>query len=167
MTNIRRFHRIHDVVFLTHVTFNRAPILIENADLLYRAIDRHREIWPFELIAWAILPDHVHMLVDIERSELSSLMRKIKLTFSEMYRRRMELDSGRVWQNRFWDHIIRDAQDMNRHIDYIHYNPVKHRMVTGPFDYEYSSAREFLSRGYYAKEWGRHIEIDMSVVHGE
>jgi putative transposase len=61
---------------------------------------------------------------------------------------------GRVWHNRFWDHVIRNQEDLNRHVDYIHYNPVRHGMVSRPFLYEFSSARNWLSRGYYQEDWG-------------
>lgn len=61
---------------------------------------------------------------------------------------------GKIWQNRFWDHIIRDQDDMNRHLDYIHYNPVKHGLVDDPFLYEYSSLNLFYKHGYYQRDWG-------------
>jgi putative transposase len=59
-----------------------------------------------------------------------------------------------VWQNRFWDHIIRDQEDMNRHIDYVHYNPVKHGMVTDPSRYDDSSFSAYVREGCYQSDWG-------------
>jgi len=59
-----------------------------------------------------------------------------------------------LWQRRFWDHIIRDEDDLKMHVDYIHYNPVKHGLVARPEDYPYSSYRYWFERGYYEEEWG-------------
>ena len=61
---------------------------------------------------------------------------------------------GRVWQNRFWDHVIRDEDDFDRHLDYIHRNSVKHGFSSGPFDWSYSSFRKFHEMGIYEGDWG-------------
>ncbi len=66
---------------------------------------------------------------------------------------------GRVWQHRFWDHIIRDDDDLNNHTDYIHYNPVKHGFVTSPFDWPHSSIHRFLEMGNYTLDWGRREDV--------
>jgi len=66
----------------------------------------------------------------------------------------MNLASGRVWQNRFWDHIIRNQEDLNRHIDYIHFNPVKHGFVKSPFDWSHSSIHKYHAEGFYTRGWG-------------
>jgi putative transposase len=76
------------------------------------------------------------------------------MSFAALYRKRANLRSARVWQNRFWDHIIRDMDDRNRHLDYIHYNPVKHGHVSSPFEWEYSSIHDFRKQGFYASDWG-------------
>ncbi|MEW6412910.1 MAG: transposase [Candidatus Zixiibacteriota bacterium] len=167
MTNIRRYHRKDDLIFLTHVTHERMPILLDNSDLLLDSLARHTKTWSAEVLAWVILPDHFHLLLDIRQSELSSLMRKVKLSFSAGYRIRQALDRGRVWQNRFYDHIIRDADDLNRHIDYIHYNPVKHGLVHKPIEYAASSLGDFSARGYYSRDWGEHFKIDTTIEYGE
>jgi putative transposase len=64
------------------------------------------------------------------------------------------MKSGQVWQNRFWDHILSDQEDLNRHIDYIHYNPVKHGLTDDPLEWEHSSFRVYRSRGFYSDGWG-------------
>jgi len=61
---------------------------------------------------------------------------------------------GRLWQHRFWDHIIRDAEDYKRHLDYIHYNPVRHGLVASPFEYGPSSLLKWARQGVYEKSWG-------------
>jgi putative transposase len=76
------------------------------------------------------------------------------MSFSALWLKRLGQKSGRVWQNRFWDHIIRDEKDWNCHVEYIHYNPVRHGLVTSPFEWKQSSIHEFYKRGFYARDWG-------------
>jgi putative transposase len=64
------------------------------------------------------------------------------------------LAGGRIWQRRFWDHIIRNEADLNRYIDYIHYNPVKHGFAQSPFSYLHTSIHEYQKEGYYQADWG-------------
>ena len=97
----------------------------------------------YENIAWALLPDHFHLLIDPKGNDLSVLMKKVKLSFSANYRKFKSIKSGKIWQNRFWDHIIRNEEDYNNHLNYIHYNPVEAGLVTRPEDYLYSSARDY------------------------
>lgn len=56
----------------------------------------------------------------------------------------------KFWQKRFWDHIIRDENDLENHIHYIHVNPQKHGYVDDPFEWKYSSISEWEKRGVYA-----------------
>ncbi|UCG62483.1 MAG: transposase [Candidatus Zixiibacteriota bacterium] len=167
MTNIRRYYKKGNVYFLTHVTYKRAPLLVDHNDLVWQAIERISQTSSFDLSAWVILPDHMHLLIDPGDEDLSLLMRRVKLSFSGLYRGRVGLYGGRVWQNRYWDHVIRDRDDMNRHIDYIHYNPVKHDLVGDPFQWKYSSIHDYYERGYYARGWGISREMDFVGEFGE
>jgi putative transposase len=72
-----------------------------------------------------------------------------------------------MWQNRFWEHVIRDQGDLNRHIDYIHYNPVHHGVVTDPFQYPDSSAKLWLEQGHYQRDWGVKEGISIEGSFGE
>jgi putative transposase len=152
---------------LTHVTVNRSPLLVTHVDLLWEAIIMHRARTPFDLIAWVILPDHMHLLVCAGEHDLSRLMRRIKLTFSARLRVRLRLAEGRVWQYRFWDRVMRDPEDIKRHIDYIHYNPVKHGYVSDPFRWEHSSLSEYFRSGYYQRDWGADEQVSISGEYGE
>nr|WP_198648808.1 hypothetical protein [Cyanothece sp. BG0011] len=60
-----------------------------------------------------------------------------------------------IWQRRFWEHLIRDEQDFINHVDYIHYNPVHHGLVSRPKHWEYSSFHRYVQRGVYDVDWGR------------
>jgi len=69
------------------------------------------------------------------------------------------------WQNRFWDHIIRNQDDINKHIDYIHYNPVKHGLTARPFSWEHSSIHEY--KDYYGADWGVEEKPEFGDEYGE
>ena len=58
-----------------------------------------------------------------------------------------------IWQRRFWEHLIRDDKDYERHVDYIHFNPVKHGFVKRPVDWEYSSIHRYIQQGVVASDW--------------
>jgi putative transposase len=167
MTNIRRYWQDGNICFLTNVTLGRKKILIKNIDLFKSAIRKIKTILPFNIIAWVILPDHFHFLIDPKGAAPSIIIKRIKLTFSMNYRKRMELRSGRIWQYRFWDHIIRNQDDMNKHTDYIHYNPVKHGLVKNPFDWKESSLGIFYKKGLYIGDWGVVDKIKLDGEFGE
>ena len=154
MTNIRRYLNPGNTYFLTHVTHERNQILVENFSLLWHAMNRFRRQTNFDPIAWVVLPDHFHIVIDPGRNNLSDLMRRIKLSFSTALRGSLRQRQGRVWQYRFWDHVIRDQVDLSTHSDYVHYNPVKHGLVGDPFEWQYSSLHEYSENGYYARDWG-------------
>jgi putative transposase len=59
-----------------------------------------------------------------------------------------------IWQRRYWEHAIRDEADLSRHIDYIHFNPVKHRLVTRACDWPHSSFHRYVTRGFLPADWG-------------
>jgi putative transposase len=160
MSNIRRHFRPNQIYFLTHVTYKRQPLLIDHFDLLASVTKEIREEFPFELIAWVILPDHCHVIIDPKNSRIPSLVRKIKLGFSGRLRHRLGIPNGRVWQNRYWDHVIRDEKDLRHHFDYIHFNPIKHGYVINPFEWRHSSALEYLRQGFYSRDWRPKAELD-------
>jgi putative transposase len=161
MSILRRYHREGNTYFITNVTYQRCPILTTAAPLIVRAIDLARVKKPFELLAWVILPDHFHLVIGPSAWDISRLLQAIKMSFGALYRQSMNVHSGRVWQNRFWDHIIRDQEDLNRHLDYVHYNPVKHGMAGSPIKWQWSSIHGYRRDGYYSEDWGSK-ELDWS-----
>jgi putative transposase len=165
MTNIRRYYKKGQVYFITCVTYNRERILIPDIDLFWESIQSTKSKLSFEIIAWVIIPDHFHMIIDPRVFNLSDIMKRIKLSFSKKYRFERKSATGRIWQNRFWDHIIRDQKDLNKHIDYIHYNPVKHNIVKSPLKYEYSSLSEY--KDFYEDDWGVKEKIEFDGDFGE
>ena len=108
--------------------------------------------------AWVILPDHFHIIINSQHIGISKLLHSFKRTYTWNYN--LNITSGRVWQNRFWDHLIRDELDLKHHLDYIHYNPVKHQFVDDPFKYRYSSIHDFQKKGIYQSDWGNGLEFE-------
>jgi putative transposase len=146
MKTLRRYNIRDAYYFITTVTFNREKILLQDIDLFWTCWNIPKPD------AWVILPDHFHIIIKIDDSNISDVMHRFKITYSRRFRQKY--GPGKVWQNRFWDHIIRNQDDMNRHLDYIHYNPVKHSIVKDPFKYEYSSLMAYYKAGYYERNWG-------------
>jgi len=143
------------------------PTLVDNFDLLWGSIEEKRCQHPFNLLAWVVLPDHMHILIDPLKNDLPNLMKRIKQSFSAKYRIQSRQKSGRIWQFRYWDHMIRNEKDLNRYFDYIHYNAVKHGLVDAPMDYSYSSFRDYAMQGYYDENWGIKTETDSNGQFGE
>ena len=62
-----------------------------------------------------------------------------------------------LWQRRYWEHVIRDERDLERPVNYIHFNPVKHRLVTRVADWPHSSFHRYVARGDLPEDWGGDI----------
>jgi putative transposase len=162
MTKLRRFNPEGHPCFITNVTYKRKPLLVFHADLLTKSFSDIQLRTSFEILAWVIMPDHFHFIINLQDEDLSSVMQRIKMSFGSVLRKKLGQHSGRIWQNGFWDHIIRDDKDMERHMDYIHFNPVKHGYVDTPFKWPHSSIHTYVDN--YPPDWG---EIDFSILDGE
>ena len=159
MKTLRRYHLDNRDYFITAVTFNREEILLRDIQLFWKCRVSSRPI------AWVILPDHFHITINTGDKGISTLIHSFKITYARRYRDKH--GPGRVWQNRFWDHLIRDQDDFNRHLDYIHYNPVKHGLTSDPFTYEYSSLNGYYQDGLYQRDWGVKTAMSFDEAFGE
>jgi len=100
------------------------------------------------------MPDHLHWLFEpAEDGDFSAIVSAFKRDVT--WRMKEAGTSGPLWQSRFYDHLIRDDTDFVRHLDYIHYNPVKHGLVTDAGGYPHSSLSSWIERGMYTRDWGR------------
>jgi putative transposase len=160
MHNVRRFYVPNAIVFLTLVTKNRQVLFDMNhphhVDMFFDKMRAVREFKPFKLLAYAFLPDHIHLLMQpAGEANFSSILQSVQRSYTFEYKDRYEIQGPlSLWQHRFWDHIIRDENDLNRHFDYTHWNAVKHRMVAKPEDWPYSSYLHWVERDYYEIGWG-------------
>ncbi len=163
MTEYRRYRVKGGTYFFTVNLEDRQQTLLTDriAELreAFRQVQHHH---PFTLDAVVILPDHLHSLWTLPEGDddFSLRWRQIKSAFSRALEsgervsrsRKMKGERG-VWQRRFWEHAIRDNADYTAHVDYIHYNPVKHGQVQQVFDWPYSSFHRFVERGVYPQDW--------------
>jgi putative transposase len=159
MSNYRRAGIPGGVFFFTVVTYRRREIFTNEAhvDALRRAFRQVRAIRPFDIDAVVILPDHLHCIWRLPEgdSDFSGRWREIKKAASRAIDPHSDAGNERkVWQRRFWEHAIRDEADWRRHMDYIHYNPVRHRYVSRPGDWPWSSFARCVARGWYDAAWG-------------
>ncbi len=159
MTEYRRLFIPGGSYFFTVVTYQRRPIFNQpqHVGLLRQAFKHVMESRPFTIDAIVILPNHLHCLWQLPENDddFSGRWREIKKYVSK----RIGADGKRprekdIWQRRFWEHAIRDENDWRRHVDYIHYNPVKHGLVTSPAQWPYSSFRKAVAAGWYDSYWG-------------
>jgi putative transposase len=154
--------------FFTVVTQDRRPILCTDLarPLLRSAIEVTRAERPFDLLAIVLLGDHLHAIWELPPgdADFSSRWAAIKARFTRNYlaaggtEAAVTADRARhrgrgVWQQRFYDHVIRDQDDLNRHLDYLHYNPVKHGVSSCPHAYVHSTFAKWVKRGAYESNW--------------
>ena len=143
-------------------------LLTENADALREAFRQVRRAHPFALDAVVVLPDHLHCLWTLPPGDSDYPMRwrLIKGRFSRalpagevVSQSRQRRGERGIWQRRYWEHAVRDERDFQCHLDYIHYNPVKHGHVSAPVDWPFSSFRRFVAAGFYERDWAASRDI--------
>lgn len=161
--------------FFTVVTEGRRPLLVENIERLRTAVRRVRERYPFAVEAMVVLPDHLHTLWRLPEgdSEYSLRWMVLKRVFSSGLPRQPtsvsqagKREKG-IWQRRFWEHSIRDVDDWRRHMDYIHFNAVKHGYADSPLAWPHSSFAHWVGRGLYELGWGGDAPAALPSVAGE
>lgn len=164
--NYKRLFLNNYPYFITVVTYQRNPILLNNIVLLRESFKHAKSKFNFYIEAIVILPDHFHLIIELDNSkEYSKVIGTIKSYFSKncdpkyyhfllQSQSRIEQNYKPVWQKRFYEHMVRDEKDFKLRLEYIHFNPVKHGLVRNAKDWEYSSFSKFVKRGWYDKEWG-------------
>jgi len=151
MPNYRR-HRLAAPVFVTLVAHRRLPWLTRHAAQLSASMHRTHARRPFRHLAHVVLPDHLHWLFEPDDGDFSAVVATFKRDVS--WALKADGLSMPLWQNRFYDHLIRNDDDLHRHLDYLHFNPVKHGHCAHPRDWPHSSFAAWQSRGAYADDWG-------------
>ena len=172
MPDYRRARTKGGTYFFTVVTHRRQPILTDEPirAALRESIENTRKRLPFEIVAWVLLPDHLHciwMLPDddadfdkrwgmIKRQVSQVCGLQYNLTEWQNASRRSRNETS-LWQRRYWEHQIRDETDLTRHIEYIHWNPVKHSLVRQVSDWPYSTFHKYVAQGIYPMDWAGNL----------
>lgn len=162
------------------VTFNRQPIFAKESfiRLLESCLNEVRENLPYMTDAMVILPDHLHTIWTLpdDDSDFSTRWNLVKGAFSRRYsgfrvsdvpESMLKKNEAGIWQRRFWEHVIYNQEDFNRHCDYIHYNPVKHGLVKSPAEWKHSSINDFIDAGKYSEGWGEDLPKGLSELNYE
>jgi len=163
MANYRRnFLAGGTYVFTVNLADRRLALLTEHIGLLRASFRSVRARRPFTIEAAVILPDHLHTIWTLPESDgdFAGRWRLIKSAFSHglpggeaiSVSRTAKRERG-IWQRRYWEHTVRDEDDFVRHLDYIHFNPVKHGHVARVHDWSYSSFHRWVRLGAYPKDW--------------
>jgi putative transposase len=145
--------------------------LIDHIDMLRSAFRAARQQHPFAIDAVVILPDHLHAVwtLPADDADFSGRWRRIKSNFTRRLvaagvsvERHLNGDYA-LWQRRYWEHTIRNERDFERHVDYVHFNPVKHGLVSRVRDWPHSSFHTYVRRGDLPMDWsGDVVESKMN-----
>jgi len=167
MPNYRRNYEVN-AYFFTVVTFNRLPLFATDrvVNLLQESWGIVGERFPFTTLAYCILPNHIHTIWTLPENDQNYSIRwkGIKSQFTKRYlakigpgeirsSSRINRGEAAIWQRRFWEHAIKNSEDLARHIDYIHFNPMKHGLAAEPGEWRWSSFSRFVDEGFYGPEW--------------
>ncbi len=124
---------------------------------------------PFNVDAIVILPDHIHSIWTLPENDadFSARWQLIKARFSRSIAGGEQISQSRsrrgergIWQRRFWEHVVRDERDFRAHMDYLHFNPVKHGHAASVREWPHSSFHRLVQKGFYAADWGDAGEIE-------
>jgi len=147
MPNYRRNYVPGGTYFFTLVTFQRRKYFDtpHKLDLLHSKIRQVQSYKPFDLLAYCLLPDHIHLLIELpeEDCNFSIRMREIKRLTTLWMKRETLGNVDPIWQDKYWEHTIRNEKDLQTHFDYIHYNPIKHGLAETYDSWEWSSFKDY------------------------
>jgi putative transposase len=163
MTNYRRSRTSGSTFFFTvNLADRRSDLLIRRIDALREAFHAVKAAHPFAIDAIVILPEHLHTIwtLPADDAQYAVRWRLIKTRFSRRVppiepRSQSRVSKGErgIWQRRYWEHEIRGNTDMQRHLDYIHVNPVKHGYVSRASDWPHSSIHRYIAQGDLTTDW--------------
>lgn len=164
MTNYRRARFCGGYYFFTVLTYNRRRFLVDDLarECLRNVWQSVRQKRPFEAVAFCLMPEHLHCVWRLPEgdNDFSQRWLSIKKGFTRRYLKTGGYESKQslsrekkrergIWQRRFWEHQIRDQEDLEKHVDYVHYNPVKHGLVEAVEDWPWSTYHRFVRDGSY------------------
>jgi putative transposase len=148
--------------FTVNLRDRSSDLLVREIDLLRDTVRATKQRYPFHIDAWVVLPEHMHCLWTLPEGDADFALRwkVIKFGFARRLPRGEPLTATQsrrgergIWQRRYWEHLIRDEQDYQRHVDYIHFNPLKHGHVQRLADWPWSSFHRAVEMGRYPRDW--------------
>ena len=147
--------------FTATLADRRSRALVENIRLLRHAFRVTRHERPFSVDAVVVLPDHLHIVMTLptDDADYPGRWKRFKSLFTRLVARRGGAGSKSrrgeyaLWQRRYWEHTIRDDADFERRVNYVHYNPVKHGLVTRVADWPFSSFHRYVAAGILPRDW--------------
>jgi len=170
MTNYRRNFIKGGIYFFTVTLSNRkSRLLIDEIELLRQSFQEVKKESPFVIDAMVVLPEHLHCVWTMPEgdADFPTRWKKIKAGFSRHIpktgqRRESQIKKGErgIWQRRYWERTLRDENDFLRHVEYIHYNPVKHGHVRSVKDWPYSTFHRYVREGKYPADWADYSDKD-------
>ncbi len=149
---------------------------MRHIDELREALRRTREERPFYVDAWVVLPDHMHCIWTLPPGDddFSNRWKSIKIRFVQAIpcterRSNVRVTKGErgIWQRRFWEHCIRDEADYEHHVNYVHWNPVKHGHVKRVVDWPFSSFHRYVRAGILPVDWVGDVEDEGTNYYGD
>ena len=152
--------------FTVNLQDRQSQLLTDHIDALRNAFRTVQIRYPFEIIAMVVMPEHLHSIWQLPEGDVDFSLRwsLIKAAFSKALPKQENISSSRerkrergIWQRRFWEHMIRDDDDLEKHVAYLHYNPVKHGYVDNASDWPYSSLHQFVEKGLHDTSWGDNV----------
>jgi putative transposase len=163
----RRANAEGGTYFLTvNLADRSADTLVRHIDDLKDVMRKVKAAHPYTLVAQVVLPEHLHAIWRLPPGDADFPMRwsLIKAGFSRripkvepVHASHVDKRERGIWQRRYWEHQIRDESDLARHVDYIHYNPVKHGWVSRAVEWPHSTLHEYIKRGMATRDWGGSI----------
>jgi len=147
--------------FTVTLADRRSSALVDHVGILRAAFRNTRSLKPFAIDAVVILPDHLHAILTLPDgdADFPGRWKSIKAGFTRGVAAsgfsvpRNRYSEYRLWQSRFWEHTVRDDADFERCANYIHFNPVKHGLVTAPVAWPYSSLHHYVRKGLLPADW--------------
>ena len=148
--------------FTVNLAERSRTLLVDRIENLRGAVRKVKQAHPFKILAWVVLPDHLHAIWTLPENDADCAMRwmLIKAGFSRGIPQDEPISVARhrkgereIWQRRFWEHLITDENDLQRHVDYIHINPVKHRHAVRASAWPYSSIHRYIRQGWLSSDW--------------
>ncbi|WP_396586864.1 REP-associated tyrosine transposase [Bermanella sp. R86510] len=148
--------------FTVNLKNRNSSLLTDNINLLRESVRKVLSASPFHIDAWVVLPEHMHAMwtLPVNDMDYAWRWRAIKRYFSTglpIIENRTALQMNRnernIWQQRYWEHTIRNARDYEHHLNYIHINPLKHGHVNQVRDWPYSSFHRYVKKGVYPESW--------------